>query len=103
MREEYVRYRAEEVERNKQAKEENKKYKEAEEERLLEGDSSNGFLSGITFANVLSLVGIGLTVYALFFKKEEKPRVVWKEPVETTMESKEEKKEKAKPRLKFGM
>ena len=93
MREEHARYKAEEAERNKQMKQENERYKAAEEdERLSVEDSgpSGGFLSQLSLANVLSLVGIGLTVYTLFFKGQDKPRVVWKEPVETTMERQEE-------------
>ena len=112
MREEHAKYRAEEVERNKQMKEENERYKTTEEERLQVGDSgpSDGFLSQLSLANVLSLVGIGLTIYALFFKGEEKHQVTWKEPVETTFERQEEKKPKGKTkavetknRPKFGM
>ena len=104
-KEELLKYRTQEAERNKQMKQENEEYKAAEEERLSVGDPdpSPGFLSEITLTNILSLVGVGLTVYALFFKKEAKQQVVWKEPVETTFESHEEKQPKAKPRLKFGM
>ena len=99
-KEELSRYRAQEAERNKQMKQENEGYKAAEEERLQVGDPSPGFLSEITLTNILSLVGVGLTVYALFFKKEEKKQVVWKEPVETTFVSQQEEK---KNRPKFGM
>ena len=108
MREEHAKYKAEEAERNKQMKKENERYKATEEERLSVGDSSpsGGFLSEITLTNVLSLVGVGLTIYALFFKKEAEKRVLWKEPVETTFEpQQEDEKEvvKAKNRPKFGM
>ena len=105
MREEHAKYRAEEVERNKQTKEENERYKAAEEERLPVGDSSDGFLSQLTFGNVLSLVGVGLSIYALFFKGEAKPKVTWSEPVETTFggQKEEKKEEKTKNRPKFGM
>ena len=99
-KEELLKYRAQEAERNKQMKQENEGYKAAEEERLQVGDPSPGFLSEITLTNILSLVGVGLTVYALFFKKEEKKQVVWKEPVETTFVSQQEEK---KNRPKFGM
>ena len=104
-KEELLRYRAQEAERNKQMRQENEGYKAAEEERLLSDDSgpSPRFLSEITLTNILSLVGVGLTVYALFFKKEAKREVGWKEPVEITFERQEEKQPKAKPRIKFGM
>ena len=103
-KEELLKYRAQEAERNKQMKQENEEYKVAEEERLQEEDPypSNGFLSQISLSNILSLVGVGLTVYALFFKKEEKKGVEWKEPVETTFEP-QKKEEKTKNRSKFGM
>ena len=100
MREEHAKYKAMEEERNNQMKKENEKYKATEESRLLVEDPSPGFLSEITLTNILSLVGVGLTIYALFFKKEEKKQVVWREPVETTIE---QKVPKAKDRPKFGM
>ena len=108
MREEHAKFKAEEAERNKQMRKENERYKATEEERLQVEDSgpSDSFLSQLSFANILSLVGVGLTIYALFFKGQEKPKVVWKEPVETTMETREEKKKEAaktKSRPKFGM
>ena len=109
MREGHAKYKAEEAERNKQMRKENERYKAIEEEeRIKVGDSdpSPGFLSEITLTNILSLVGVGLTIYALFFKKEAKQQqVMWKEPIETTFESHEEKQPKAKlkPRPKFGM
>ena len=105
MREEHAKYKAEEAERNKQMKKENERYKATEEEeRIKVGDSnpSDGFLSQLTLTNILSLVGVGLTVYALFFKKEAKREVGRKEPVETTfVPQREEKKTKKRP--KFGM
>ena len=100
-KEELLRYRAQEAERNKQMRQENEGYKAAEEERLSVGDPSPGFLSEITLTNILSLVGVGLTIYALFFKKEAKQQqVTWKEPVETTFVPQQEK---TKPRPKFGV
>ena len=103
MREEHAKYKAEEAERNKQAREENARYKATEEERLLSDDSSpsGDFLSEITLTNILSLVGVGLTIYALFFKKEAKQQVTWNEPVETTFVTRQEEKTKERP--KFGM
>ena len=107
MREEHAKYKAIEAESNKQMRKENETYKAAEEERLSSVDSgpSGGFLSQLNFANVLSLVGVGLTIYALFFKGEAKPKVTWKEPVETTFEAHGEKPkaEETKNRPKFGM
>ena len=104
MREEHARYKAEEEERNKQMRQENERYKATEEEERLQVGNSNpsdGFLSQLTLTNILSLVGVGLTIYALFFKKEAKKEVTWKEPVETTFTPKQEKKTKDRP--KFGM
>ena len=112
MREEYAKFKATEAESNERMRKENERYKATEEERLLNVDSgpSDGFLSQLTFANVFSLVGVGLTIYVLFFRGEEKPKVSWKEPVETTFERQEEKTSKAKPkavetknRPKYGM
>ena len=112
MRQEHAKYKAMEAESNKQMREENAHYKATEEERLSSVDSgpSGGFLSELTLSNILSLVGVGLTIYALFFKREEKHQVSWKEPVETTFEKQEEKTSKAKNkavetknRPKFGM
>ena len=99
-KEELLRYRAQEAERNKQMKQENEEYKAVEEERLQEVDPSPGFLSRISFSDILSLAGVGLTIYALFFKKEAKKKVEWKEPVEITYAPQQEVK-KDKP--KFGM
>ena len=103
-KEELLKYRAQEAERNKQMRQENEEYKVAEEERLSVEDtgSSNGFFSQLSLSNILSLVGVGLTVYALFFKKEVKKQVEWKEPVETTFVPQKEEKE-TKNRPKFGM
>ena len=98
-KEELLNYRAQEAERNKQMKQENEEYKVAEEERLSEEDTSYVFFSRISFSDILSLAGVGLTVYALFFKKEAKKHVEWEVPVETTFET----QPKAKDRPKFGM
>ena len=96
-KEELLKYRAQEAERNKQMKQENEGYKAAEEERLQveDPDPPNGFLSQISFSNILSLAGVGLTVYALFFKKKAKREPEWKRPVETTFVPQD--------RPKFGM
>ena len=93
MREEHAKYKALEAESNKRMREENEKYKTSEEERL-KGDEtslSDGFLSQLTLGNVLSLLGVGLSIYALFFKGETKAKDTWRRPVETTLKSPEEK------------
>ena len=115
MREEHAKYKAMEAESNKRMREENEKYKATEEE-ILQGDEttlSGGFLSQLTLGNVLSLLGVGLSIYALFFKGETKAKDTWRGAVETTVVSQEEKpqpkskgKTKAvetKQRPKFGM
>ena len=115
MREEHAKYKAMEAESNKQMREENEKYKASEEERLKvdETSLSDGFLSQLTLGNVLSLLGVGLSIYALFFKGETKAKDTWRKPVETTLSSPEEKQPlkskiktkavEAKSRPKFGM
>ena len=104
-KEELLKYRAQEAERNKQMKHENEEFKAEKEERLSAGDStpSNGFFSQISFSDILSLAGVGLTVYALFFKKEVKKKDEWKRPVETTFVPQKEEDVKSKDRPKFGM
>ena len=118
------------AESNKRMREEHARYKATEESRLsLEAQGggvpdemsdeslSGGLISQLSLTNIISLVGIGLTVYAIFFKKSgntEEKHVEWKEPVETTFESPEVKqqpqpkaqvgaKPRTKPRPKFGM
>ena len=108
MREEHAKYKALEVESNKQMREENEKYKASEEERLQGDDSSlsDSFLSQLTLGNVLSLLGVGLSIYALFFKSEAKVKDTLRRPVETTEEKQPKIKTKAveaKQRPKFGM
>ena len=105
MREEHAKYKAKEAESNKRMIEENEKYKAVEEE-TSETSLSDGFLSQLTLGNVLSLLGVGLSIYALFFKGETKAKDTWKEPVETTLSSPEEKqppRPKGKTKPKFGM
>ena len=108
MREEHAKYKAMEAESNEKMRKENERYKASEEERLQSDDSSlsDGFLSQLTLGNVLSLLGVGLSIYALFFKGEAKAKVTWREPVETTFEKQPKVKTKVvetKPRPKFGM
>ena len=97
-KEELLEYRAQEAERNKQMRKENEEYKAEKEERLRveDQDPSSGFLPQLSLSNILSLVGVGLTVYALFFKKEAKKKEDYEVPVETTFEPQ-------KDRPKFGM
>ena len=95
-KEELLRYRAQEAERNKQMRQENEEYKAEKEERLSEEEPSPGFLSQISLSNILSLVGVGLTVYALFFKKEAKKKEDYEVPVVTTFVPQQD-------RPKFGM
>ena len=90
MREEHAKYKAIEAESNKRMREENAQYKAAEEE-TSDSHLSDGFLSQLTLGNVLSLLGVGLSIYALFFKGETKGKDTWKEPVETTFSRLEEK------------
>ena len=96
-------------------------------------NNSGDLLSQLSLTNVISLVGIGLTVYAIFFKKSgnTEGRVVgerhvaqrdesWQEPVETTLQRRHDEsrgvhheepkpevdvmpKPKTKPKPKFGM
>ena len=112
MREEHARYKELEAESNKRMREENEKYKASEEERL-KGDEtsgsslSDGFLSQLTLGNILSLLGVGLSIYALFFKGETKAKDTWERPVETTssLEEKQPKSKavKTKQRPSWGM
>ena len=95
-KEELLRFRAQEAERNKQMKQENEEYKAEKEERLSVEDPSPGFFSRISFSDILSLAGVGLTVYALFFKKEAKKKEDYEVPVRTTFVPQQD-------RPKFGM
>ena len=93
------------AENNKRMREENEKYKASEEERLQvdetnETSLSDGFLSQLTLGKVLSLLGVGLSIYALFFKGETKANDTWRGPIETIFPSPEEG---TKQRQRFGM
>ena len=104
MREEHAKYKAMEEESNERMREENAQYKASEEERLKADETSDsslsdGFLSQLTLGNVLSLLGVGLSIYALFFKGETKAKVTWSRPVETMLSSPEEKQQ-PKPKIK---
>ena len=121
MREEYARYKAEESQRRN---DESQRIHEAPETSEIETNETSlpdGFLSQLTLGNVLSLLGVGLSIYALFFKDKKsnyKSKDVdesWQEPVETTFErrvkqreepkteAKQKKKQETKARPKFGM
>ena len=103
MREEYVKYKALEAQR-------------AEPETKREGDASGEWLSKLSLTNVISLVGIGLTVYNIFVSQRENTNgkhVAWQEPVHTTYEEPKATttnvapeaglRGKPKPKPKFGM
>ena len=92
------------AEKNKQMREEHARFKASEEERraaVPETETGGSdFLSQLSLTNIISLVGIGLTIYTIFFSNRGEKRVAWQEPVHTTFEeSNAEKKEKRK----FGM
>ena len=105
------------AEKNKQMREEHARYKASEAQRATdslqketepETETGGGdLLSQLSLTNIISLVGIGLTVYTIFFSNRGEKRVAWQEPVHTTFEElKPEpqvktKAEKSKP--KFGM
>ena len=98
------------AEKNKQMREEHARFKASEEERqatVPETETGGSdFLSQLSLTNVISLVGIGLTVYTIFFNKSGEKRVAWQEPVHTTMKREEQKPEepKRKPNKKsWGM
>ena len=129
------------AEKNKQMREEHARLKASEEERRvseaqratdslhetttdqLSSDVVGGLLSQLSLTNVISLVGIGLTIYTIFFKKsgeKQETRQAWQEPVHTTLQQPKPKTEEAqkndelkrqdqgsrresKPRPKFGM
>ena len=113
------------AEKNKQMREEHARLKASEAQRATDslheavepetetgGNVSGNLLSQLTLTNVISLVGIGLTVYAIFFKKQEarqgekQDHAAWQEPVHTTFEEPKPEpqvKPKTKPKPKFGM
>ena len=131
MREEHAKYKASEEEQRRN--DESRRALEAQRaphetiETEYETETSGGLLSQLSLTNVISLVGIGLTVYTIFFKKSgnkgdstrPSKHVAWKEPVEivhhgggTTEEARRivnreepepKKKPVTKPRPKFGM
>ena len=107
------------AEKNKQMREEHARLKASEAQRATdslheaaEPETETGgsdLFSQLSLTNVISLVGIGLTVYTIFFKKsgdtnKGEKHAAWQEPVEAIYEeSKLEVKPKTKPKPKFGM
>ena len=69
MREEHARYKAEEAQRVSQQIHE---APETSENEMNDTSPSDGLLSQLTLGNVISLLGVGLSIYALFFKGETK-------------------------------
>ena len=92
------------AENNKRMREEHARYKASEEERqsyVPETETGGSdFLSQLSLTNVISLVGIVLTVYTIFFSNQGEKRVAWQEPVHTTMKREESKTEEPKPKSK---
>ena len=93
MREEYAKYKALEAQRADKAP--------PEPETETQGSE---WLPKLSLTNVISLVGIGLTVYNIFMRSRkkqptnDKKHVEWSEPVTTTCETL-----KPKPKPTFGM
>ena len=92
------------AEKNKQMREEHARYKASEEERQASVPETetggSDLLSQLSLTNVISLVGIGLTAYTIFFSNRGEKRVAWQEPVHTTMKREESKTEEPKPKSK---
>ena len=111
MREEHARYKAEEIQRRNDELQQVHEAPETTEIETNQSSLSDGFLSQLTLGNVLSLLGVGLSIYALFFKGETKAKDTWRGPIETTFESPEEKQPpkskqrvvETKSRPRFGM
>ena len=89
MREEHARYKASEEERRETVPE-------------IETGGSD-FLSQLSITNIISLIGIGLTVFTIFFSNRGEKRVAWQEPVHTTMKQEEPKKKSEKTKKTWGM
>ena len=108
------------AEKNKRMREEYAKYKALEAQSTTEfpantpepetETNSDEWFPKLSLTNVISLVGIGLTVYnILMVTREKQPtvdkkHVAWREPVTTHFEeTKVSEVEKPKPKPKFGM
>ena len=108
MREEYAKYKALEAQRASVAPAESPA-ETPEPETETGGNASGEWFPKLSLTNVISLVGIGLTVYNIFMRSREKQptntdkkHVAWREPVTTHFEE-PEVKVKPKPIPKFGM
>ena len=97
------------AENNKRMREEYAKYKAFEAQKVTETPepktetNSDEWIPKLSLTNVISLIGIGLTVYNIYVRsKDNQPtndkHVAWREPVTTTIEEPE-----PKPKCKFGM
>ena len=103
MREEHARYKASEEE---QRVSEAQRATDSLHETTTYQPSSDvvgGLLSQLSLTNVISLVGIGLTIYTVFFRKTEKNE--WKAPPVIQMSPPKPPKQQpvARPKKKFGM
>ena len=91
------------AESNKRMREEHARYKAAEAQKATEAPpgttepEGSGWLPKLSLTNVISLLGIGLTVYNIFMRSREKQPTIdksnkdpepWREPVHTTLTSK---------------
>ena len=86
------------AESNRRMREEHARFKAAEAQKAAEAPADtpetdpetegSGWLPKLSLTNVISLVGIGLTVYNIFIRSREKPPTnntePWREPVTTT-------------------
>ena len=83
-------------------REEHARYKASEEERraaVPETETGGSdFLSQLSLTNIISMVGIGLTVYTIFFSNRDEKHVVGMRPVHTNFEE-----SRPDPKRKFGM
>ena len=105
------------AESNKRMREEHARYKAFEAQRVTKSPADtpdpetetegSEWFPKLSLTNVISLVGIGLTVYNIFLRSREKQPTIdksnkhsepWREPVTTTFEELE-----MRPKPKFGM